>query len=131
MLTNLQGDQWKSMRATLSPVFTSGKLKIMTSILDKIGDDLATHVDGFAASGAEFDVRDAMVNFTLDAISKCGLGIEGHAFTDPDGPMKTNVSRFLGKGRGGKGMAKVLLMLLVPSLSKFLKLSFLPEEASA
>lgn len=36
MLTMLKGDQWKAIRNTLSPVFTSGKLKGMTPIINKV-----------------------------------------------------------------------------------------------
>ena len=35
MLTMLKGEQWKGMRMVMSPVFTSGKLKLMAPIIDK------------------------------------------------------------------------------------------------
>ena len=36
MLTNLKGDEWKALRAIVSPIFTSGKLKTMHQLLNKV-----------------------------------------------------------------------------------------------
>ena len=36
MLTTMKGDKWKYFRNTLSPIFTSGKLKAMTVMLNKV-----------------------------------------------------------------------------------------------
>ena len=36
MLTTMTGDKWKAMRSTISPVFTSGKLKGIVPRIDKV-----------------------------------------------------------------------------------------------
>ena len=36
MLIALTGDQWKVMRAMVSPIFTSKKLKCMVNLIDKV-----------------------------------------------------------------------------------------------
>ena len=36
VLTSLSGDRWRQMRSTLSPVFTSGKLKAMNGMMQKV-----------------------------------------------------------------------------------------------
>ena len=36
MLTVLNGEQWKEMRSIVSPIFTSGKLKAMLPLIDKV-----------------------------------------------------------------------------------------------
>lgn len=38
MLTSMTGDKWKAMRSTISPVFTSGKLKGIVPRIDKVSD---------------------------------------------------------------------------------------------
>ena len=36
MMTQLEGEQWREMRALMTPVFTSGKLKAMLPIINKV-----------------------------------------------------------------------------------------------
>ena len=40
ILINLSGEKWKTMRTIMSPMFTSGKLKGMAQLIDKIGDQM-------------------------------------------------------------------------------------------
>jgi cytochrome P450 family 6 len=41
----LEGQEWKDRRVKLSPIFTSGKIKMMFEIVDSIGDKLIETVD--------------------------------------------------------------------------------------
>ncbi len=36
MVSMLTGEKWKKVRSLLSPAFTSGKLKAMTPLIDKV-----------------------------------------------------------------------------------------------
>ena len=38
MLTILSGDKWKAMRHMMTPVFTSGKLRGMVPLIDKVNN---------------------------------------------------------------------------------------------
>ena len=48
-LTNLKGDQWKKMRTMMSGVFTSGRLKLMTPHMIKVGQQLEEHIGNIIA----------------------------------------------------------------------------------
>ena len=58
MLVFLEGESWKEMRAITSPVFTSGKLKNMTKLINEVGKDFAQHVEKLAMTEEEANARD-------------------------------------------------------------------------
>lgn len=44
MLISLQGAQWKAVRATLTPTFTSGKIKAMSLLVMEVGKQMVTYL---------------------------------------------------------------------------------------
>ena len=90
-LTNLKGDQWKAMRTLMSGVFTSGKLKLMTPYLVKVGQQLEDHIGSIIAGqrkggdalivgdeDGSVEMKSLFGMFTLDAIATTGLSIIAH-----------------------------------------------------
>lgn len=45
MLISLQGAHWKSVRATLTPTFTSGKIKAMSLLVMDVGKQMVTYLE--------------------------------------------------------------------------------------
>ena len=103
MLTAITGERWKQLRSKLSPVFTSGKLRLMVPKLDRVGEDMIEHLNGLAEEGArsygtitlcfqnvnicafpfsgkDLEAKDVMTKYTLDAIATCGFGVEINSF---------------------------------------------------
>jgi cytochrome P450 len=86
-LTNLKGDDWKAMRTMMTGVFNSGKLKLMTPHMVKVGQQLEDHIEnilgGMNSSGIKnredigiIEIKSLGGMFTLDAIATTGFGIE-------------------------------------------------------
>ncbi|PNF38480.1 hypothetical protein B7P43_G03993 [Cryptotermes secundus] len=44
-LQSLKGQKWKDMRSTLSPAFTSSKMKILFTVVSETGQQLTTHLE--------------------------------------------------------------------------------------
>lgn len=65
---NLSGQKWKSLRAKLTPTFTSGKLKGMFNTLLECGWPLREHVEKCAEGGVAIDIRKALACYTTDVI---------------------------------------------------------------
>ena len=84
MFTNMKGDRWKKARSMMSGVFTSGKLKMMTPHIVKVGEQMGEYLDNILDNGTEFEARDLASMFAIDAFASSGFGIEQNTFQDPD-----------------------------------------------
>ena len=91
MLFALKGDKWRTMRTIASPTFTSGKLKSMMPLMNKAGKNLQTHLNKFAKSGKELELKKVMSLYTLETTASCGFGIDIDAFNDPEGSFNDMV----------------------------------------
>lgn len=80
--------RWRKVRSLMTPAFTSGKIKKMFNLLDRVSDDLvgimSEHFQTIKKSTsranenqalAEYDPRDSYFFYTLDGISTCCFGI--------------------------------------------------------
>lgn len=75
-LFNLEGEKWKTFRTKLSPTFTSGKLKMMFSSIEQVGDRFISVVDDLAKNGKPIDAKDLSSRFTADVVGSTAFGLE-------------------------------------------------------
>ena len=86
-----KGDEWKKNRNLMTPVFTTGKLKLMYNILEKCGTNLGEFIEDSSTRGLEIDAKDVFSKFALDGIASSGFGIESNSFNDPNNTFRTQV----------------------------------------
>ncbi len=91
MMTMLKGERWRKARSLMSPAFTSGKLKTMVPLMNKVGNELVGHLEGLAKQEVEFSPKEMITSYTLDCIATCGFGVEASSFTQPDGVFRKMV----------------------------------------
>lgn len=72
----MEGTQWKSMRALLTPTFTSGKIKMMFHLIHETGNDLIKTLQVFAETKQPVDAKNISLRFNGDAIASCAFGIK-------------------------------------------------------
>ncbi len=79
-LTSLTGDSWKKVRATFSPVFTSGKMRGMMAAVRMVCGQLTERLQEECAADAEFDVKEVFTRYTIGSIVSCTFGADAKAF---------------------------------------------------
>ena len=83
------------MRAMVSPVFTSGKLKLMVPHIVKCGLNIEEHLKTAAMTGEILEAKEMYGKFTFDSIATSGFGIESNSFEDPDNIFRTNALKLI------------------------------------
>ena len=74
-----RGDEWRDVRSSLSPVFTSGKMKAMMKFIVEVSENLLAEVEKKSEIG-EFELKDVTGKFSLDALASCAFGIDFNSF---------------------------------------------------
>ena len=84
-LADARGDIWAKTRKALSPTFTSGKLKGMTSYMDRVANTMIDHIEEtLEKKGPVIEVKEIFQMLTLDTIGHCAFGIDINSFKNPD-----------------------------------------------
>lgn len=83
-LFSLGGKPWRDMRSTLSPVFTSSKMKFMFSLIDKTGQQFANYFLKKNEEIISLDMQDAFRRFASDIIANVAFGIQNDSLEEQD-----------------------------------------------
>jgi cytochrome P450 family 6 len=122
----LEGERWKSLRNKLSPVFTSGKLKNMHSLLVQCGELLLEVVKTNTENKEPVDIREIMAKFGTDVIGSCAFGIQTNALTDPDSEFRLMGKKLLVPSSMSR--LRSLIRAVFPKLLGYIKMKSFPEK---
>lgn len=139
----LTGDQWKKVRALMSPSFTSGKMKRMFRFMDGCADDLLEYLNELCAAQRqkngtdkepkEYTVKidEAFAMYSMDGIATCGYGLklrrdqldkqeselEAATAAPKDGPIPMSRNKFV----------EIAGMVLTPRIVRIILVSIFPS----
>lgn len=120
-LFSITGDKWRFLRHKLSPVFTSGKIKMMYGIIAEKGVNFVKAIEKASSSGSgSVNIRDVSNKFTIDVVASTTFGMEANTLND-ENPELLNIFK---KVFGQEGISVLFFFFLsaFPRIAKFLKL---------
>lgn len=127
-LFHLKGQRWKVIRAKLSPIFTSGKLRHMTGLLNVCVTMLDKHLERtLAESGGEIEMRDVTLKFAMDVIGVCAFGLNCNAIESEDSEFR-QIMRKVGSAPTLKLYLILFLDIIHPKITEVLKIRFSNPE---
>lgn len=118
-LFSIDGDKWKFLRNKLSPVFTSGKIKMMYNTIADKGQNFVTAIEEASKSGS-IEMKEMANRFTIDVISSCAFGMESNTLKQEHPEFVQLFKNIFGVD--GLSMFKQLFLSVFPKFSKFLNL---------
>ncbi|KAK1122047.1 hypothetical protein K0M31_009893 [Melipona bicolor] len=87
-LFSLEAKRWRPLRSQLSPVFTSGKLKGIFSLILDCAKHLENYLDTLVKKGEPIEVRELAAQYTTDVIGSCVFGIEMKSLSDEESEFR-------------------------------------------
>ncbi|XP_029178733.1 uncharacterized protein LOC114946424 [Nylanderia fulva] len=124
------GDKWLAGRKRLTYAFSSMRLKILLESVKSVVVMLENYLDNKLnkIGKVELELKDLCSRYTAQVVAAAGFGVDGFCFDDE----KPDVSfRKLGKDIMEPSIRSAIMFLfvvLVPSLNKYLKVSFIPKH---
>ncbi|XP_005184405.2 probable cytochrome P450 6a14 [Musca domestica] len=129
-LSNLEGEQWRALRAKLTPVFTSARMKYMFPTVVRVGEILSDTIRGEISRESPKDqvleIKDFCSRYTTDVIANCAFGIECSSLTDPRAEFRQRGIDIFTKPRHHPLL--LLLIITNPKVAQRLRLKLFPDE---
>ena len=79
MVSIVNGSKWKRLRSTMSPTFSSGKLKIMFPLVQKQAKNFLSFCEKEYDSKKSIDMKDAFGRYTMDVIASTAFAIDSNS----------------------------------------------------
>ncbi|XP_023717578.1 cytochrome P450 9e2-like [Cryptotermes secundus] len=142
-LFSLKGQRWKDMRSTLSPAFTSSKMKNMFVLIKECGKQLTDFLEkcikdrNMTIEGCKIEregnilaveMKDFFTRYTNDVIATSAFGISCDSLSHPGNEfylLGRDVTDF-----SGLRAMKLFGYMFSPKLMKLLRIKFLPDSVA-
>ncbi|XP_036150303.1 cytochrome P450 6k1-like isoform X1 [Monomorium pharaonis] len=86
----IKNPAWKTLRAKLTPTFTSGKLKKMFELMLECGKNLDTHLNSLKleGKGMDMEIKDLTAKFATDIVGITAYGLNVNSLNNPDAEFR-------------------------------------------
>jgi len=129
-LVATHGQKWRDMRLTLTPIFTSSKMKTMFGLLSSHIENFMKHFAKKAGNDGEneIDALEIFSRFTADGIATAALGFEGDCVERDDSEFFKLAKKIVNAFFGPLGNLKFLFVFFMPKFYQFLQIQLLDKE---
>ena len=78
----LSGNKWREMRTTLSPAFTSSKMKYMFTLISQSGQQFVNYFVQKDENLITVEIKDTFTRFASDVIANTAFGVQCDSLRD-------------------------------------------------
>ncbi|XP_060247070.1 cytochrome P450 3A1 isoform X1 [Meriones unguiculatus] len=126
-----EDEEWKRIRALLSPTFTSGKLKEMFPIVEQYGDILVKYLRGKAEKGKPVPVKEVFGAYSMDVVTSTSFGVNVDSLNNPKDPFVENAKKLLRIDFFDPLFLSVVLFPFLTPIYETLNISMFPKDSLA
>ncbi|KAF2887202.1 hypothetical protein ILUMI_18971, partial [Ignelater luminosus] len=124
----LKGEKWREMRSTLSPSFTSSKMKLMFGLIHDCAKQFIKYYEEQNENIVQLEMKDTFTRFTNDVIATSAFGVTCDSIRNRDNEFYLNGKIATNFGEGIKGAIKFITATVFPKLANKLGLKLTKRE---
>uniref|UniRef100_A0A224XNE3 Putative cytochrome n=1 Tax=Panstrongylus lignarius TaxID=156445 RepID=A0A224XNE3_9HEMI len=119
-LVTMTGKRWKAVRNRLTPIFTTGKLKVMFDSMTGCGKQLIEQIDN--GHKQDVELMEILGCFAMDTIGSCAFGIDARNLSNPNNEFHRMAKQVLQLDI--IFFIKIIILSSFPNLTKLLNITF-------
>ncbi|GFT91050.1 cytochrome P450 3A11 [Nephila pilipes] len=127
MMSTVTGDDWKRIRAIITPTLTAGKVKRMLGIFEECAKTLIENFKIASTNGKPIDAKKMFGAFTMDVIASAAFSTKLDSHNDPENKFVVTARKIFRIPFSWR----IFLFFLFPKLVKWLKISVIPPKATS
>ncbi|XP_049985680.1 cytochrome P450 3A31-like isoform X4 [Alexandromys fortis] len=124
-------EEWKRLRALLSPTFTSGKLKEMFPIIEEYGDILVKYLRREAEKGKPLNIKEVFGAYSMDVIMSTAFGVSVDSLNNPKDPFVEKARNLLKLDFFDPLFLSINLFPFLIPIYEMLNISIFPKDSVA
>ncbi|XP_006997397.3 cytochrome P450 3A31 [Peromyscus maniculatus bairdii] len=124
-------EEWKRIRALLSPTFTSGKLKEMFPIIEQYGDILVKYLRREAEKGKPITMKEVFGAYSMDVITSTSFGVNVDSLNNPKDPFVEKARKLIRLDFFDPLFMSVVLFPFLTPIYEMLNVSLFPKDSIA
>ncbi|CAO2630605.1 Cytochrome P450 3A11 [Lemmus lemmus] len=124
-------EEWKRIRALLSPTFTSGKLKEMFPIIEHYGDILVKYLRREAEKGKPLTMKEVLGAYSVDVITSTAFGVSVDSLNTPNDPFVEKTKKLINLDIFDPLLMSVVLFPFLTPIYEMLNISVFPKDSIA
>ncbi|XP_052023977.1 cytochrome P450 3A11-like [Apodemus sylvaticus] len=124
-------EEWKRLRALLSPTFTSGKLKEMFPVMEQYGNILVKYLRQEAEKGKPVTVKQVLGAFSMDVITSTSFGVNVDSLNNPNDPFVEKAKKLLRLDFFDPLLLSVVLFPFLTPIYEMLNICMFPKDSIA
>lgn len=121
-----RGDDWKERRTEISPAFSSNRMKALFPLIESVCKKLTSFIKEEFSQPLE--LRDLCGKYTMEAVSKCILGIEANSLSKEDSELRKMAKKL--SDPSFTTILKIMTCTLIPAMKDIVGVQFVPDDVN-